>query len=135
MFERKRLTKTTWVKIDELGFELQLRYLPRSEMRQMLEKATETKWDRSGQPREKVNVDILLAELAAYIVDWRGLSREVYARLLPIDPEDYPEEIPCTQEYKRELLSEAYGLDNVVREICTDLARFQEAKLETEIKN
>ncbi len=135
MIGRKRVDKTAWVTIDDLGLELKLKYLGRPAMRAMIDKATEVKYDRAGQPREKINPDILLAELANCIVDWRGLTREVYARLLPIDPADYPEIIPCTDEYRRELLAEAYGLDNVVREICTDLARFQEAKLETEIKN
>lgn len=134
-FRRRRVEKTAWVKIDALGFEMCLKYLPRSGMRDMIDKATETKWGRSGQPQERINPDILLAELANYIVNWRGLTREVYARLIPIDPADYPEEIPCTDEYKRELLAEAYGLDNVIREICTDLARFQDQQLEAEIKN
>ena len=135
MIGRKRVDKTAWVTIDDLGLELKLKYLGRPAMRAMIDKATEVKYDRAGQPREKINPDILLAELANCIVDWRGLTREVYARLLPIDPADYPEIIPCTDEYRRELLAEAYGLDNVVREICTDLARFQEEKLEAEIKN
>lgn len=134
-FQRKRVEKTVWVPIDGLGIELKLRYLPRQELRRINEKAAETKYQLGGQAQTRTNPDILLAELARCIVDWRGVTREVYARLIPIEPEDYPDPVPCEDEYKRELLAEAYGLDTVVLDICTNLARFQDEALGAEIKN
>jgi hypothetical protein len=133
---RKRLEKTVWAPVDDLGIELRLRYLPRSELTRMVERATEAVFDRrTGQTAERVNPEKLVQEYAAAILDWRGLTREVYARLIPIDLEDYPETIPCTDEYKLELLREAYGFDAVVRQICTDLSRFQDEQVEAEVKN
>lgn len=141
MTGRKRVEKTVWVPVEGLGFEIQVRYLPRSELTRMLERATETTWNRqAGQNVEKINPEKLIREYAGVILDWReenvpGISRETYARLIPIEPSEYPEIIPCEDDYKVELLREAYGFDAVVRQICTDLARFQETQLETERKN
>ncbi|TSA12008.1 MAG: hypothetical protein D4R73_02945 [Deltaproteobacteria bacterium] len=136
MSSKKRVEKTVWVPVEGLDFEMLVRYLPRSELTRMLERATESTWDRqTGQNVDRINPKKLLAEYAGVILDWRGLTREIYARLIPIEPSEYPEEIPCTDEYKRELLEEAYGLDAVVRQICTDLARFQDERQEEERKN
>jgi len=133
---KTRIEKTVWVPVEGLGFEIQVRYLPRSELTRMLERATESTWDRqAGQNADRINPKKLLAEYAGVIMDWRGLTRELYARLIPIEPSEYPEEIPCTDEYKRELLEEAYGFDAVVRQICTDLTRFQETQQKKQRKN
>ena len=133
---KTRIEKTVWVPVEGLGFEIQVRYLPRSELTRMLERATESTWDRqAGQNADRINPKKLLAEYAGVIVDWRGLTRELYGRLIPIEPSEYPEEIPCADEYKRELLEEAYGFDAVVRQICTDLARFQETQQKKQRKN
>jgi len=141
MSGRKRVEKTVWVPVEGLGFEILVRYLPRSELTRMLERATETTWNRqAGQNVDKINPDKLIREYAGVILDWReeagaGMRRETYERLIPIETSEYPEVIPCTDGYKVELLREAYGFDAVVRQICTDLGRFQEAQGETERKN
>jgi len=136
MNQKKRPEKTVWVPVEELGFELLIRYLPRSELTRMVERATERTWDRrAGQNVERLNPEKLLAEYAGVILDWRGLTREIYARLVPIDPAEYPQKIPCTPEYKLELLQEAYGFDAVVRQVCTDLARFEHDRVEADLKN
>jgi hypothetical protein len=141
MSGRKRVEKTVWVPVESLGFEMLVRYLPRSELTRMLERATETTWDRqAGQNVDKINPEKLIREYAGVILDWReegveGMARETYARLIPIDPSEYPEVIPCEDDFKIELLREAYGFDAVVRQICTDLGRFQETQRETERKN
>jgi hypothetical protein len=141
MSAKKRVEKTVWVPVEGLGFEMLVRFLPRKELQKMLERATESTWSRqAGGNVDKINAEKLIREYAAVIVDWReegepGIRRETYARMVNIDPEEYPEIIPCTGEYKVELLEEAYGLDGVVRQVSTDLARFQEQQQETERKN
>lgn len=141
MTKRKRLEKTVWAGLPGRNFEVKLRFLPRSELTQMVQKATELTWDqRSGQNLETINPEILRREYVGVILDWRDtgkdtLSREVYGQMINIDPEDYPEVIPCTDEYKAELLTEAYGFDIVVRQVCTDLARFQSLQIEAAAKN
>jgi hypothetical protein len=143
MSGKKRLEKTVWVPVEGLDFEMLVRFLPRKELQRMLERATESTWSRqAGQNVDRINNAKLLREYAAVIVDWRqigaadtGLRRETFARMVNIDPEEYPSTIPCTEDYKVELLEEAYGLDAVVRQVCTDLARFQEEREELERKN
>jgi hypothetical protein len=134
---RKRLDKTVWVPAPELGgWEILVRYLPLGELERMVRRASESTWDRrAGRAVDNINPERLIKEYAGVILDWRGLNREMYARLIPIDPEDYPEVIPCEEEYKLELLREAYGFSNVIREICTDLSRFQAQELEGQVKN
>lgn len=142
MSSRKRVEKTVWfAPVTGLDIEMCVRYLPRGELTRMLERATETTWDRqAGQNLDKINPEKLLREYAGVILDWRegeaaGILRETYARLIPIEASEYPEVIPCTDEYKIELLREAYGFDTVVRQVVTDLERFQDEQLETERKN
>ena len=136
MSDKKRVEKTVWVPVEGLGFDIKVRYLPRNELTRMLERATETTWDRkAGQNIDRVKPKKLLREYAGVILDWRGLTRDIFAQLIPIEPSEYPEEIPCTEEYKLELLEEAYGFDAVVRQICTDLAHFQDQQQEEEAKN
>lgn len=136
MSGKKRVEKTVWVPVEGLGFEILVRYLPRNELTRMLERATETTWDRkAAQNVDRIVPAKLLKEYAGVILDWRGLTREIYARLIPIEPLEYPEEIPCTEEYKLELLEEAYGFDAVVRQICTDLTHFENQRQEDEVKN
>lgn len=139
---RKRVEKTVWfAPVDGLDIEIQVRYLPRGELTRMLERATESAWDRqAGRNEDRINPGKLIREYAGVILDWRegdafGIKRETYARLIPIDPGEYPEVIPCTDEYKVEVLEEVYGFDAVVRQVVTDLSRFQEEQLETERKN
>lgn len=142
MAKRKRLEKTVWVPCPDFGFDLQLRYLPRGEQRQMIERATEILYDpKSGRNLDRIDPEGLNRELAGVILNWREagrhgvLSRQTFARLIPIDPADYPEEIPCTEEYKLELLDEVRGFDTVVLQLCTSLARFQDEKVEAETAN
>jgi hypothetical protein len=137
MAPRQRPEKTTWVPVPELGgFELKLKYVSRRDLNKMVADATESGWDsRRNQPTEKINPARLLREYAAAIVDWRGLTREIYGRMIPIIPEEYPEEIPCTEEFKLELLEEAYGFDAVVRQLTQDLRVFEEERQAAETKN
>lgn len=139
---RKRVEKTVWfAPVDGLEIEIQVRYLPRGELTRMLERATESAWDRqAGANVDKINPKKLIREYAGVILDWRegdipGIKRATYARLIPIDPGEYPEVIPCTDDYKCEVLEEVYGFDAVVRQVITDLSRFQEEQVEAERKN
>jgi hypothetical protein len=138
MSGRGRIDKTVWVEADELapGLRLKFRYIPKTELQEMVRRATDTTFNRQANQKEaRVNPDKLLREYAGAILDWEGMSRETYARLIPIDPADYPEAIPCTEEYKLELLREAYGFEVVATRVTTDLAMFQAQELEREIKN
>lgn len=134
---RQRPEKVIWVPVPDLpGFELQLRYVSRRDLNQMIECAKESSWDsRLNQPVEKINPQKLLREYAVAIKDWRGLTREIYGGMISINPEEYPEEIPCTEEYKLELLEEAWGFDAVVRQLTQDLRVFAEEQQADQVKN
>lgn len=132
----KRIEKKAWFPVPEMGFDLQIRYVPVPEMAAMRERATLTGRDpRSGQITERLDPELYARELATAITDWRGLTREVYERLIPIDPEAYPEVIPCEMAYKVELLEEARGFAAVVLDLCTNLVRFHQERLKADLKN
>jgi hypothetical protein len=134
---RKRLEKRAWFPVEGLpGLELCIRYLPVPEMSRLRQEALEMRRDQqTGLPVERVNEARFAQGLAQAIVDWRGLTRERYAQMLPIDPEDYPAEIPCEEEFKLELLLEARWFPSLVLELSTNLARYQQEQVAAELKN
>ena len=133
---KKRLEKVAWFPVPEMGFDLCIRYISISEGQKMRERALTVRRNlKTGQMEEHLDEELYAREMAAIIVDWRGLTRDAYQRLIAIDPADYPEEIPCTLEYKLELLQEARGFATVVLDLCSDLARYQTQKLADEVKN
>lgn len=140
---RKRLEKSAWFPVPELGFEMLIRYVPLPEMARQREAATQTRRDpRSLEFVERLSQEKFAEILAGAILDWRalasgesGLPLDIYGRLIPIDPVDYPEPIPCEEEFKMELLREARGFATVVLDLCTDLARYQQEQAKAELKN
>ncbi len=134
---RKRLEKRAWFPVDGLpGLEICIRYVPVPEMLRLREEAVEMRRDpKTGQMLERLDPEKYARGLAAVIIDWRGFTREYYSRMIPIDPEDYPAEVPCEDEFKLELLLEARWFPVLVLDLCTDLARYQQQELGASLKN
>jgi hypothetical protein len=117
------------------GFEIELAYLDKDELQKMLRESTRIEWE-NHQRTEKVKDEIFVKKLLPYIKAWRGLTPDVLATLLPIDPAKIPvDEMPCTDENKRVLIERAYGFMDFIQEKITSLTRIREAQREAERKN
>ncbi|MBM2838802.1 MAG: hypothetical protein HW415_1427 [Deltaproteobacteria bacterium] len=114
-------------------FDINLAYIPRDEMRKILDKCKRTVFVKH-QPTEEVDSEKLVVSLAKCIVGWEGLTVGVVATMIPIEvPEGQEaEEVPCTEENKLVLLRRAYGFEIFVQTAATDLSAL---KQEAERKN
>lgn len=102
-------------------FEIKLRFLPRPRLEEITRRCTRTIW-RKHQAEQELDSKRLALELASYIVDWRGVTKN-------------GEPWPCTQENKTKLLLEAYDFDRWLTETITDIEAMQQARRDAELKN
>lgn len=118
-------------------FEIEIRYLPRSEMRKIGEKATEWYWDQKDHTRkEKMNSEKFYKDFIQKVfVGWSGLTLGTLTKMLPIKVDDLETEIPYTEGNAFELMREAYDFDIFIQNVVVDIEKFQIEKKEHEIKN
>ncbi len=120
-------------------FDLELRYLSRSDLSKIFDESKEFIWDkRDHTRREQINYDKFYTKLAGKtIVNWRGLTASTLKKLLPLDEEKISDpniEIPYTPENAVELLRGAYDFDLFIQKVVVDIEKFNEEKLEAEKK-
>ena len=118
-------------------FEIEIRYLSRSEMRKIGERATDWYWDQKDHTRkEKMNSEKFYKDFIQKVfVGWSGLTTGTLAKMLPIKIDDPEMQIPYSEENALELMREAYDFDIFIQNIVVDIEKFQEEKREQEIKN
>jgi len=132
--EKRRDTPTAWATFMDT-FEVEVKYIERRELRRIIKKASKRAWIKH-QPVEDIDENKMAEEMEELISNWRGLTPEILAKILPVDISGMKnEEIPCTYENKIVLLKEAYDFDVFIQETCTDLANFEEEIQEEEVKN
>jgi len=112
-------------------FEIEIRYLSRSEMRRIGEKATDWFWDQKDHTRkEKMNSEKFYKDFIQKVfAGWTGLKLKTLAKMLPIKMDGDPEmELPYSEENALELMREAYDFDIFIQNIVMDIEKFQEKK-------
>lgn len=114
-------------------FDVEMAYIPREEMQKRLERCKKTVFVKHV-PKEEIDSEKLIAELARCIKGWKGLTLGVVATMIPIivpeGKED--EEVPCTDSNKMVLLKQAYGFDTFIQTASMDLSAIRQ---EAERKN
>lgn len=130
--------KTTWISYID-NFEVQIKYLPRMELRSMLEAATDRRFDRrTNSNLETLNPRKFDKELSKLIVNWKGLTLDTLGKLLPLKDDldaTTSVEIDCDEEAKLLLLEHAYGFDKFVQDACTEVANFESERQQEQLKN
>ena len=111
-------------------FEIEIRYLPRSEMRRIGEKATDWFWDQKDHTRkEKMNSEKFYKDFIQKVfIGWTGLKLGTLAKMLPIKIDNPETEIPYSEENALELMREAYDFDIFIQQMVMDIEKFQEKK-------
>lgn len=126
---------TVWAKYKE-GFEVEIRYLSRDQLRKIMDQCKKTDWDpKTHQIKESLDSDKFYRQQAEHVVvDWRGLTPPVLKNIVDMEP--YPEtEVPYSVEDCAELLSKAYDFDLWVQQISSDLEYFEASRRASEVKN
>jgi len=126
---------SAWIPFFE-GFEVRLAYLSRSDLQAIVRKSRRRTWDERHQPVDEIQEELLAKNLCPYILDWRGLTPDVLARLLPLDRAKLDfDELPCMDENKITMIREVYGFADFIQENLTSFARINEARVEEVRKN
>ena len=118
------------------GFDVELEYVSRMAMEAIRKRCRRTVW-KGHQPVEETNEKRLATEIARFVNNWRGLTREVLESLFPIKEgvELNGLSIPCTEQNKLYVLEKAYGFDEFVIANITELQNLKRNQLESELKN
>ena len=136
LMETKKREVIGWTPEFVDNFKCKVKFITRSELRRLLDRCTVITYDKKTHQRvDRPDMDRFYRHLAAYIVDWKGLTPETLAKILPVDVSGIEGEVPCTENNKFILLKEAYEFDEFIRESITSLDSFEEQKLEEELKN
>jgi len=120
--------------IDE--FELEIRYLPRSELGRMVEKSKESYWDKKDHTRlDRMNSDSFYTNfIKKVLVSWKGLTALTLAKMIPVKLDDPNQEIDFSFENAFQLIRNAYDFDVFLQNTCMDLDKFSGERAEAEKK-
>ena len=119
---------TGWVTFAP-GFDLLVEHVPKRTLQAMTRKATRTVY-RKHQPVEEVDEDLMTKNLAKCILDWR-ITEEALRRIFALKTGVELDLVsngglPCDEDNKVFMLQRAYGFDNFIVRIITDLEELQE---------
>jgi hypothetical protein len=127
--------RTLWVKYLD-NFEIEIRYLPRSELSRLVERSKETTWDKKDHTKvERMNSDSFYTNfINKVIVTWKGLTALTLAKMIPVKIDDPNQEIDFSFENAFTLIKNAYDFDVFLQNTCMDLDKFSGERLEDEKK-
>ncbi len=136
VFSDSKQDRAQWFTFDD-PFKINLLYTDKATMTGLLNESKKVVPDRKTRQMVEVTDDDLFEEkLATRIGDWEGLTLGKVAELtnIIIGDEDPSQEIPCTDDNKRAMVQEVYGLNNFIQDNITELQRFTDAKEDGEKK-
>ena len=93
------------------------------------ERGTHTQIEKMDS--EKFYKDFILK----VIVNWKGLTAGILAKMLPVKIDDPDIEIAFSPENALEIMKEAYDFDAFIQGIVMDIESFRTEKKEGELKN
>lgn len=126
--EKSNVERTLWAEYLP-GFRVQLRYVPREQLRRISERCKIQEWDkRTHQSTERSDQKKWCEEFAKdVLIGWEGLTPDVLKQM--VDLEEYPTgPSPYTVEDATFLLLKAYDFDLWCQQLVTDLAAFVAAE-------
>src|SRR5262245_10934137 len=129
---KKQVEKTVWAEYKD-GFAVEIRFIPRSRQRDLVERAQSREWvdHQMKESTDRKKYSELVAK--EVIANWRGLTADVLRKMVVLD--QYPEEVPFTIEDCAWLLHEAYDFDVWIAHISSQIQYFDAARRAEEAKN
>lgn len=112
------------------GFKVQLSYLAKDKLRELVEKSTERKYTKGQGMREQLDPQKFQSIYASHVVKgWDGLKFEYLERLMLVEADgvDKSELVPFSVENAEELLKNSTEFDQFVSDCLSDLANFTKA--------
>ena len=82
----------------------------------------------SNTAKEEAAIAAQRAELTKAVVGWRGMTRDVVAGLMPVDPVGLPDELPYHERNVQALLLHSGEFFNAISAAADDLESFREAQ-------
>ena len=119
---------SAWIEYPPLpGFIVKVGYISKEDVLEMNENAKEIIWVKHKKEERTDRKKLTRKWAEKAILDWKGLTLEKLAALLPIKvaEEDKNKEVPCTPENKFALLYYSTDFDIWVTEASTDVENFQ----------
>lgn len=123
-------TKSVWVPFDGAkGFEVELAYVPRTEMSKLVESCQTSKFSRSSRQIEKeLDTDKFLEKFVNRAVkNWKGLKLKYLEDFLPVeyDEEHADKELPFNPDNAIMLIKESQLFDDWVNAKISDIDTFR----------
>lgn len=106
------------------GAEVEVKYLGKKAWRKLNKRLQRIKGNKQAVDEAAYNATH--AELAKAVTGWRGMTPEVVASLMPVDPEGLPEELPHTEQNVLALLLYSSEFFTAVSDAADDLDGFRE---------
>lgn len=120
--------KTVWLKYEGVpGFEVQVNYIPRTEMTKMVKDCQTSKMNRKTRSVEMELDDekFLKKFVRRAISNWKGLTTENIGNFLPIKETEEKGEIEFSEEAAIYLVKESGEFDEWLNEKITDIDSFR----------
>ena len=120
--------KTVWLKYEGVpGFEVQVNYIPRTEMTKMVKDCQTSKMNRKTRSVEMELDDekFLKKFVRRAISNWKGLTTENVGNFLPIKETEEKGEIEFSEEAAIYLVKESGEFDEWLNEKITDIDSFR----------
>lgn len=132
---------TTWAEFRD-GFQLEIRYIGRTELQKLSKASTTNKYNNKTHQREvELDTDKFLPKFVAMVVKgWKGLTPNKLTNFVTVDISGIPEEdrdreIAYDQTQLIYLTKNCYDLDTFLNQVCTDLTWFRDQDEEEAAKN
>lgn len=129
-----------WVEF-KYGISFKLKFVPRSDLQRLSRDSTEMKWNEQIKGRvPEISSDKLVPAFCKRAVsDWKGMTPNSLAKLIPIKLEQVDETIrdqpiSFTQAQLVQIVRSAYELDVFLQQSASDLSLFN-SEFEAEAKN
>ena len=127
--ELKVDTKSIWFDFDDSmpDFEVELNYIPRSEMSAMAKGCQKTKMNRSTRQVEtSLDEDKFVARFAERAIkNWKGLTSDNIQNLVPVEIDGEASDIPFTVDNAVFLIKESSFFDEWVNSKISDVDSFR----------
>lgn len=127
---------SNWVRWEQGGFDLKLKYLSAVETEKLVKACEKTEWDAKTHQRITVmNDQRLKSKVAELILDWKGLTLEVAKKFISIAPGTPAGEFPCDEASKLFVIEYFSGFVSFIFDACKNLHQEAQNQIESEIKN
>lgn len=123
-------TKSVWIDFDDYipGFEVEVNYIPRSEMTAIVKNCQQTKMNRkTRQVENTLDEDKFLKEFVGRAINnWKGLNTENIQKLVPVQVEGEKADVPYSEDNAIFLVKESSAFDEWVNEKVTEVETFRQ---------